>query len=136
MPYSFADFEKACNDPSKVAVSYDAKKGAEKDFNLLTESALLAFIGSGGLEDAVRINTDVWRFNPRKPPDIDVDSYSFYSGRKYGYIAFMFVPWTAKWSIKSFKINTEPNLREIETNLNYLPFQALKELVEKKLDGE
>lgn len=113
MPYDFNEFLKACGIPGNVTIAYDAKNGAGY-FNLLTESAILAFIACGGLENPNYINTDVWHLNPNKPPDVNVDAYSFFSGKKFGYIAFMFLPRTNKWRIKSFKRNNNPNPREIK----------------------
>jgi hypothetical protein len=125
--YDLGDFIKACADPNHVSVHYDAKKGAER-FNIFTEVDLLAFINSDGLEDVEFINTEVWHLNPNKPPDIYVDAYSFYSGKKYGYIAFMFSPKTQKWRIKSFKLNTKPKTREIKADRNYLTSGKVKKI--------
>jgi hypothetical protein len=121
--YDINEFINACGDPDKVTVAYDAKKGAEY-FKIYTEAALLAFINEGGLENLQHKNKEVWHLNPHKPPDIMVDAYNFHSGSKYGYIAFMFIPKTGKWRIKSFKQNTDPDPRLIAApnKFSYLPF--------------
>lgn len=128
--YSLDDFFDACSSPGKVTVSYDAKEGARLGFNLLTEKSLLAFINDRGLENTTYINTRPWDLNPHKPPDIDVDSYSFYSGNKYGYIAFMFMTKTGKWRIKSFKKNFKSNPRELKADMYYLPFEKLGSIID------
>jgi len=49
-----------------------------------------------------------------------VDSYEFYSGTTYGYIAFF--QGSERWVIKSFKKNKEPDIRNkifIEALSNY-----------------
>lgn len=130
MPYIFNEFLTACGVPGNVTVAYDAKNGAGY-FNLHTETALLAFIAGGGLEDCNYINTEVWHLNPHKPPDVNVDAYSFYSGKKYGYIAFMFLPKTNKWRIKSFKVNKDPDPKQIKSGLKHLPFDKLITLLDK-----
>ncbi|EKE07799.1 MAG: hypothetical protein ACD_17C00512G0002 [uncultured bacterium] len=115
----------ACEDPNLVSVAYDAKKGAEY-FKILTEKALLAFINTGMLEDPKYINTRPWELNPHKPPDIMVEAFSFYSGKKYGYIAFMFIPKMQKWRIKSFKKNRDQDPRQLKTALLHSPFAGLR----------
>jgi hypothetical protein len=128
--YNLDDFLDACADPNRVTVHHDAQEGARSYFHLYTEKDLLTFINGRGLENLQYINTMPWDFNPHKPPDIDIDAYSFYSGMKYGYIAFMYVPKTGKWRIKSFKPNSKPNIRELRANLRYLPFEGLSNVID------
>lgn len=128
--YNLDDFFDACTNPGKVTVAYDAKENARLNFNLLTEKALLTFLNDRGLENIEYINTRAWDLNPHKPPDIDVDSYSFCSGNKYGYIAFMFIPKTGKWRIKSFKLNLKSNPHKLEADLHYLPFEGLNNIID------
>lgn len=130
MEYTLDEFLDACGEPGKVAVAYDAKKDAEKYFKLVTEKDLLAFIFARGLEKLTPINCEEWRFNPNKPPAIYVDAYSFYSGNKFGYIAFMFIPKTNKWNIKSFHLNNNVAPINIGPVLQFSPFANLTNLMD------
>ncbi len=44
-------------------------------------------------------------------PQVMVDAYGFFSGEKWGYIAFYKSPFKEKWLIKSLKPNDRPNPR-------------------------
>jgi hypothetical protein len=88
--YEFDDFKSACKQGlKKVIVSKDAEIGARKDFNL-TCQALLRFIGNDGLTELELYQPKPWENNPDKSILINVDSYGFYTGDTYGYIAFLF----------------------------------------------
>ncbi len=83
---------------------------------------ILNFIGYGGLEKLKFIRTKPWKNNPEPKVPVMVDSYEFYSGMHFGYIAFMFIDKTKRWIIKSFKNNNEPDARN-------LVFDGLKKLI-------
>lgn len=85
---------------------------ARADFNLNTQKAVVDFIGSGGLENPQFINSILWRNNP-DPSRIMVDAYSFFSGYKFGYIAFYYSLNEERWVIKSFKNNESPDPRNL-----------------------
>ncbi len=44
---------------------------------------------------------------------IMVDAWGFYTGPAHGYIAYFFRSDTKKWIIKSFKKNTNPDMRNL-----------------------
>jgi hypothetical protein len=76
----------------------------------MTEAAIVDFIGNNGLCDPV------FQEPPRplqKLPHVMVDAYAFYSGDKWGYIAFYRSPFIDKWLIKSLKPNDRPNPRTV-----------------------
>lgn len=109
--YELKDFEKACAGGSAlVKVINPALKTAPEDFGLESEERILEFIGSGGLEKPEFANTEIWRNNPIPTPEIWVDSYNFYSGLTYGYIAFMKAR-TGRWIVKSLKKNDKESPR-------------------------
>ena len=103
--YSLQDFVAACAAGLAVKVLKTAMQTAPHDFGLMTEPEVVAWIGNGGLEKPEHANTETWLNNPDPTQPIWVDSYNFFSGLDYGYIAFMFQPKTKKWLIKSLKKN-------------------------------
>ncbi|MDY0391760.1 MAG: hypothetical protein RBQ88_12725 [Desulfobulbus oligotrophicus] len=120
--YKLDDFISACADVNRVWVRDKAQKDAQKDFKLTTKIELLHFIHHGGLEDPRHYNTKPWEQNPDKSTEIMIDAYCFFSGLKYGYIAFRFNAKIDKWYIKSFKFNRDPDPRN-------LPFAGLSGLI-------
>lgn len=108
--YDLGAFIEACAQGSKVTVHYDARTGARVEFGLPTEKALLEFIGNDGLEDPEFECTRIWGNNQNPSTEIMVDSYRFRSGKKCGYIAFLFMPspGSGRWRIKSFKRDANP----------------------------
>ncbi len=107
--YKFEEFEKGCAD-GKAKVINPALKTAPADFGFALETDILAFIGNGGLEKPEFANTEPWRNNPKPEQEVLVDSYNFYSGLDYGYIAFMRAV-TGVWIVKSLKKNEKPSSR-------------------------
>ena len=109
--YIFDDFVADCakGHPKAIVIS-KAIKTAPADFNLHTSAKVLEFIGNGGLERPHFINSKIWKNNPEPKIKIMVDAYDFYSGRSNGYIAF-FKSKFGIWNIKSFKKNSQPNIR-------------------------
>jgi hypothetical protein len=84
---------------------------APTDFGLMTEQAVIDWIGSGGVEKPVHANTEIWRRNPDSSTTVWGDSYDFFSGPVFGYLAFMFQPKTQRWLVKSLKKNDKPDPR-------------------------
>ena len=126
--YDLAVFVEACADVNMVAVRDKAQADARKYFKLNTKIALLYFIHNGGLEDPRHYNTKPWDKNPSNDSVIMIDAYGFFSGMIYGYIAFRFNANTNQWYIKSFKLNRDPDPRN-------LPFSVLRGLdVKGKLE--
>jgi hypothetical protein len=120
--YELKQLENACKQGhAEVHIMRPAKKTARADFDLTTKQDIVRFIGDGGLVNPRFINTKKWEKNPNSDKSVMVDSYAFYSGYLYGYIAFMFTG--GKWTIKSFKKNKESDAR-------YFPFKdSLKGII-------
>ena len=110
--HNLNEFIKACKSSKVVGVSINAQDGA-KYFNLNTITSILNFITKGGLENPQFINSKLWEKNPEKSLTIMIDAYGFFSGTKYGYIAFRFHPKLGGWYIKSFKKNKEIDPRNL-----------------------
>jgi hypothetical protein len=104
--YDIKDLIDACNMPVNVVVLRNALTSASIDFGLNTAKEVMEFISNDGIENPKLINTKKWENNPDEIP-IYVDAYSFYSGKKHGYLAFMFSNKTKKWLIKSLKLNRD-----------------------------
>ena len=122
--YTFQEFVEACGSGvNKVFIFKGAKETAKSDFNLSTESSVLNFIATGGVESPQFVNTKPWENNPNTKTNIMVDAYHFSSGLKYGYLAFMFQPATEKWSIKSFKKQDDPRNLPFADLLGNLTFK-------------
>lgn len=98
---------------TKVFVMKGAMKTAESDFNLSQMQGVVDFIANGGLENPSFINEKEWANNPNKEIKIMVCAWSFFSGMKYGYLAFFYQPLTKKWNIKSFKLNQNLDPRNL-----------------------
>lgn len=111
--YNLQDFINACADIKRVGVRGKAQDDASQHFSLATKILLLNFIYEGGLESPKHINTKLWGMNPTPDIPIKIDAYSFYTGLKYGYIAFRFNPNSGTWFIKSFKPNWDPDPRNL-----------------------
>lgn len=110
--YDFDEFIRSCSKkPPNIYILRGAVATAKTDFNLNTQTKILEFIGNDGLENHYLLNVKQWENNPNPKIEIKVDAYGFYSGEKYGYIAFFFQPATGKWVIKSFKNNLLPDTR-------------------------
>lgn len=110
--YNINDFIAACADPRRVAVFGQAQRDAGQHFNLPTKEAVCGFIANGGLESPrLAEGGKEWEKNPTPHIPMKVDSYGFYSGPRYGYIAFIESQTTGKWLIKSFKPNKDPDPR-------------------------
>jgi hypothetical protein len=104
--YDLNDLIKDCENDEKIFITKQAQSSAGNDFGLHTKKKVLDFIAAGGLETPRYINTEPWD-NNRSTNIILVDAYSFYSGTKHGYFAFLFNTTTDKWIIKSFKLNKD-----------------------------
>lgn len=125
--YDLKELIKACAESNQVVVLSKAEKCAREDFGLNTKKAVLDFIANEGLENPRLLNTKLWEKNPDPTCVIMVDAYSFYSGPKQGYIAFLFSTITQKWLIKSFKLNRDSMPR----NNNWLgKLSEIKELMQ------
>jgi len=121
----FKQFVANCSVGStKVFVMRGAMKTAEIDFGISQMDQVLTFIADGGLEEPRFINEKPWENNPEPAVKIMVCAWSFFSGTKFGYLAFFHQPKTGKWNIKSFKLNREPDPRN-------LAFKGLQELLNK-----
>lgn len=121
--YSIKKFTDACKQgQNKVYVTRGARETARTDFRLNTEKDILNFIGYGGLENLKFDHTKLWENNPEPNEPVMVDSYGFYSGSLFGYIAFMFREKTKKWIIKSFKKNIQSGIRN-------QPLSGLKDMM-------
>jgi hypothetical protein len=107
--YNLEEFEKGCRDGLAKVINPALTTGSA-EFGLATEADILAFIGNGGLEKPEFANTEPWRNNPKPDQEILVDSYNFYSGLDYGYVAFMKGA-TGLWIVKSLKKNDKPSSR-------------------------
>ncbi len=105
--YDLHELIKACAESNQVTVLTNAERCARDEFRLNTKKAVLDFIANEGLETPLYLNTKPWEKNPDPTCPIMVDAYSFYSGPKHGYIAFLFSAKTQKWIIKSFKSNRD-----------------------------
>jgi len=79
---------------------------ATSDFNLATQAAVIDFVGGGGCERVAYLRTAPFENWKGSPPPPNVDSYSFYSGPTFGYLAFFENRKTGMWVIKSFKKNS------------------------------
>ena len=111
--YTLQDFIAACSEGSGVRVLNSASPTARSDFGLMTDPDIIAWIGEGGLERPQHANTELWEKNPDPTQPIWVDSYNFFSGVDYGYVAFMFQSKTKKWLLKSLKKNDRPDPRPL-----------------------
>lgn len=109
--YLWDDFVGACSSATSATAVYvrpSAMETAERDFNLATQAAIIDFVGSDeSCQKATYIRTDDLEAWKGDPPPPKVDSYSFYSGPKFGYLAFFRNPLTGQWVIKSFKKNEQ-----------------------------
>ena len=102
--YNIADFISECASGSpEVTVSYDAGNEAKSKFNLPTDKDIISFIGNGGLNIRTFKNTESLRKDLAGNKGRMVDAYHFRSGRKIGYIAFIYNDEKKQWRIKSFK---------------------------------
>ena len=110
--YQFDEFIHACGEQGKVIFIANSANDARIDFGLNTKQDVLNFIANDGLEEAFYINTKIWEKNPDPAHPVMVDAYSFYSGAKPGYLAFLLSP-TNKWIIKSFKLNPSDPIRNL-----------------------
>lgn len=109
--YDLNEFLKSCLEGNPAPfILRGALMTARADFNLKTQTQVLDFIGNNGLEKPCLINVKPWENNPNLAQPIMVDAYGFYSGMRYGYIAFFHSP-VRKWIIKSFKNNNQPDPR-------------------------
>jgi len=101
--YNLSDFLQACKRKHNVIVWKSARDRAHSDFGIWGEEELLDFIGNNGLDNMILQNTRQWDKNPFDATTILIDAYEFECFHKFGYLAFMYVPITSKWNIKSFK---------------------------------
>lgn len=101
-------------------VLQEALESAQKELGLLTQTSILQWIEANGIEKPSLANSTLYR----KKPELNmmVDSYDFYSGLTYCYIAFMRNP-RGLWLIKSLKKNEQPSPRA------FLLASKLKEMV-------
>lgn len=111
--YNLRDFTDSCAEIKNVGVRGKAQDDAREYFSLTTKPILLNFINNGGMESPEHINTKLWEMNPEQSTPIKIDAYSFYTGLKYGYLAFRFNPNSGMWFIKSFKLNLNPDPRNL-----------------------
>lgn len=125
--YDINEFIADCSDAKKVHVAYKALETAAQDFGIESEQKkILEFISNGGLEKLNFINSEIWDANPNPAIPAMVDAYGFYSGFKFGYMAFLKnpLPKTKKWLLKSFKKNKT-------TGPASFPFKVLEKIKEK-----
>lgn len=111
--YQLNEFKAACAEAKRVRVTRSAMETARSDFGLVQEKRVLEFIAEDGLENPTFVRSAPWENNPDKSNPVLVDSYDFYSGLRFGYLAFMRNPKTNNWLIKSFKKNTKPDSRNL-----------------------
>jgi hypothetical protein len=125
--YNFEEFVEACGHGNAVVLAMDT---AERHFGLKTQVKVLDFISNGGLESPKHANTAELEKSllPVKPL---VDSYDFFSGHDYGYIAFWKNKRTGKWIIKSFKYNTNVDPRNF-TIMHALENAKIRQLKKKE----
>ena len=109
--YNLSDLIRDCGQEGAVWISGGAVESARRDFSLATDGAIREFIQNDGLKEPSFIRTAPWENNPNRDHVTYVDSYSFFSGDRFGYIAFFKAPTTGKWVVKSFKKNDEPDPR-------------------------
>ncbi len=102
----------ACKAKNKVNVIGRAVPDARAHFNLETKVKIFDFIRDG-LEGPEHINTREWEGNPNKVTPAHVYSFSFFSGAKFGYLAFIHITTTDFWLVKSLKANTSPDPRNL-----------------------
>ena len=124
--YRLEIFLCACSEGiGKVFISKGAMETAKSDFNFTTQAGILDFIAADGLESPHFINNKIWENNLDPSIKIMVDSYGFFVGMSYGYIAFLYQPKTSKWIIKSLKRNRDPDPRN-------LPLRGLGRLINQQ----
>lgn len=97
----------------RVWISKGALASAQVDFGLTTGDAVRDFIANNGLENPRHLNTSPWENNPNPAQQVLVDSYEFFSGSLFGYLAFFWAP-TGRWIVKSFKKNDQPDPRFLQ----------------------
>lgn len=112
----------ACGEKGRVIAYGKAPEDASRDFNLHTKEAIYSFVAEG-LETPTFINQKPWENDLDQTNPTTVYAFSFYSGKKFGYIAFMKSNQTGKWLIKSFKKNNREDSR-------FIPFK--ERLIELK----
>lgn len=108
--YLWGEFFSACCSEQSAALVFvrgSAMETAERDFNLTTQADVIDFVANDGCETPTYIRTEDLEKWSGGPPPPQVDSYSFYSGPKFGYLAFFQNPNTGQWVIKSFKKNDQ-----------------------------
>lgn len=111
--YKLDDFMRACRiGIGAVTVLTPAERGAREHFNLKSKPDTLQFIGNEGIHGLDFDKTRLWEKNPNPEVPVMVDSYNFFAGSDYGYLAFMFQPRTSKWLLKSFKKNDKHDPRK------------------------
>lgn len=118
----------ACVSGRGVTVLGGARRDAKEQFRLRTSQSVIDFIANGGLEDAKFHSTQPFQL---EGPDHGalVDSYEFFSGPNFGYMAF-FRNADGIWVVKSFKKNDRRDPR-----FNLAIFDALKR-AGKLIDGK
>jgi hypothetical protein len=131
--YKLNDFLVACKVGIKdVVVLKTAKTTALQDFKLRSDVDTLSFIGNGGIHGLEFDKSKAWKNNPDPINNpIQVDSYDFFAGSSFGYLAFMFQPFTKKWLLKSFKKNQKPDPRN-QSTLGLAFSKALQQIKEEK----
>lgn len=109
--YLFEDFLSGCR-INQAKLWGIALKTARSDFGLKTEVEAVAFV-SEGLETPKFDRTAPLGWNEHYPIAVSVDSYFFFSGTKYGYLAFYRRPDNGLWMIKSLKTNDQSDPRNL-----------------------
>lgn len=129
--YDFKDFLQACADRT-VFVWDLAVKSASADFSLHGQDRVQEFIADDdGLEDLAFKVTEPFREWNGPPPKPLVDSYTFATGKKDGYLAFFKSPLTGIFNLKSFKRNIEP----VAHNFIFQKLLKSKQIELKKAEG-
>ena len=105
--YEFKDFLQCCADRT-VFVWEPALKTAASDFSLHGQDRVQEFIAGDGLESLGFDDSQAFREWKGPAPQPTVDSYTFSTGKKDGYLAFFRSPLTGIFNLKSFKRNVEP----------------------------
>lgn len=105
MAIPLTEFIEACAKGDTIILG-NAETTAREQFNLFSKPAIRQFIGDGNLENIEFRESREFKKNPA----FTVHSYNFYSGKKYGYLAF-FLGENQKWFLKSFKLNLDKDSR-------------------------
>lgn len=114
----------ACEKKQKIHTIGEVEQNARRDFGLSNKTQIYSFIWNNGLEKPQYIGKSQWKNNPNRATEETVYEFNFYSGLKFGYIAFVKIETTGFWIIKSFKKNTKPNPMSFPLEKGLLEWKA------------